>query len=265
MLITGPTLRLPPGAPGGGSSAVWRGNEPPGFTQVSDHPFSTLDNSPSSPLWDTFGATGSGDGGVMTIEVDATAPHSPSNVIRATYPLGFGGDGNAPGHIGLQFTGQRQLYFCYWMKYSSNFWGHSTGINKISYCWIDATFTPFVMESEGVNNNPLAPHVILQNMVSGDGHYPPNTGDTGVTFTRGSWDLIECVLTGNSASTANGSFKLYFNGSLSMDYSGLQWSSNAGVFDIFEFQPVWGGVDPADSVPASMYIQWDECYLSQHA
>ena len=241
--ITVQAPQLPPPPPPTGSS-----NEPTGMTLLTQRSFSALQEG----SWDTDA--------VLSIVQDPTAPKSPSSVLRATFPGGFSG-GSSNGHTGVQFSGKRVLYATYWMKYSSNWTGHNTGINKQAYAWVTdgGGYTPFVMEAEGSGTQPLKPRPILQRMIRGDGNYEPNLVPN-ATIPRGKWFQIEIVLTGNSAGTANGSMDIYLDGVHVTSVGGLQWTTGATAWNIFELYPVWGGI--GDTVPATMTADWDHVYLS---
>jgi len=241
--ITVQAPQLPPPPPPPGSS-----NEPTGMTLITQRSFSALQEGG----WDTDA--------VLSIVQDPTAPKSPSSVLRATFPTGFSG-GSSNGHTGVQFSGKRVLYATYWMKYSSNWTGHNTGINKQAYAWVTdgGGYTPFVMEAEGSGTQPLKPRPILQRMIKGDGNYEPNLVPN-ATIPRGKWFQIEIVLTGNSAGTANGSMDIYLDGVHVTSVGGLQWTTGATAWNIFELYPVWGGI--GDTVPATMTADWDHVYLS---
>jgi uncharacterized protein YjdB len=238
------TVTAPPPPPPPGSS-----NEPAGMTMIADRPFNSLQENP----WDTDNT--------LSIVQDPTAPKSPSSVIRVTFPTGFAG-GSSNGHTGMQWSGgQRILYASYWMKYSSNWWGHNTGINKQAYAWVNegGGYTPFVMEAEGSGSGPLKPRPILQRMIVGDGNYEPNLVPN-ATITRGQWFHIEVVLTGNTSGSANGAMDIYLDGVHVTSVGGLQWTNGTTAWNIFELYPVWGGI--GDVVPATMTADWDHVYLS---
>jgi uncharacterized protein YjdB len=237
------TVPTPPPPPPPGSS-----NEPSGMTVINERAFNALQESP----WDTDNT--------LSIVQDASAPKSPSSVIRVTFPGGFSG-GSSNGHTGMTWgSGQRVLYASYWMKYSSNWWGHNTGINKQTYAWVTAGYTPFVMETEGYGSGPLKPRPILQRMIVGDGNYEPNLVPN-ATIPRGTWFHIEIVLTGNTSGTANGAMDIYLDGVHVTSVGGLQWTTGTTGWNVFEIYPVWGGI--GDTVPSTMTADWDHIYLSE--
>jgi hypothetical protein len=243
------TITVPPPPPPPGSSV-----EPTGMTLIDQRPFNSLQEnaSPHSPAWDTDNS--------LSIVQDPTAPKSPSSVLRATFPTGFTGGGASSGHAGVPFGGgYRVLYISYWAKYSANWYGHETGINKHVYAWADG-YPPFVMEAEGVGTGALRPRPALQRMIKGDGMYTNNLVPAAV-IPRGVWFHIEIVLNGNTSGTANGSMDWWLDGVHVGSVSGLQYTSGTTAWNVFEIYPVWGGVGTR-TVPATMTFDWDHVYLS---
>jgi uncharacterized protein YjdB len=242
--ITVAAVPPPPPPPPPGSS-----NEPAGMTLLKQRAFNSLQEDPS---WDTDSQ--------MQIIQDAAAPKSPSSVMRFTFPAGFSPDGNSNGHTGVAFGGSnRVMYISYWAKYSTNWQGHATGINKHVYVW-NGNDPLFVMEAEGVGSGPLVPRPAIQRTVRGDGMYEPNLVPSAV-IKRGAWFHIEVVLTGNTSGSANGSMDWWLDGVHVGSVGGLQWSSGTTNWGIFEIYPVWGGVG-GTPVASTMTFDWDHVYLS---
>lgn len=251
------------GAGSGSGSAVFLGmNEPAGMTLIDQRPFNTLAEhaSPHDPAWDTDIE--------LSITTDATAPHSPSNILHHLFPAGFV-DGSSGGHTGMIFGGgYKDLYIAWWHRYSSNWEGHGTGINKLCYLWEDSLAgPPIVMEANGSGTSgPLHPRPITQAWaVDAEGSFDCNIVPA-ATYRRGLWDLTEYVITGNTAGTHNGRMDWYLNGvkvgdTTSLFPGGVQWSTGRSVWNIFEITPVWGGND-GSTVTANMDLDIDHVYLS---
>jgi uncharacterized protein YjdB len=240
------TVTVPPPPPPPGSS-----NEPTGMTLIDERPFNSLGEhaAPYSPAWDTDAS--------LSIATDATAPKSPSNVLRTTFPAGYAG-GTAPGHAGVGFTGHRVLYISYWANYSTNWWGHLTGVNKHGYAWANGS-PIFVMEAEAVGSGPMTLRMAIQGSPSSDKWYTPNLVP-GVTITRGVWFHLEYVVVGNTAGNSDGTMDFWLDGVHVGSFSGLQYTSGATSWDTFEWRPIWGGV--SDVVPATQTLDVDHIYLS---
>jgi hypothetical protein len=214
------------------------------MTLLVERPFNSLTESSG---WITNG---------LTIAQDASAPESPSSVLRATYPAGFSG-GSSPGTAEFSHAGHGVIYISYWAKLSANFWGHLTGVNKQLYEWANGNGI-FYFEAAGVGSGSLTPRVVLQGTPA-DAVLSPNLVPT-ARIPRGVWYHVEIVLNGNSSGSADGSVDWWLDGVHIASYSGRQFTSGATSWGIFQFQPVWGGV--TDVVPATMTQDWDHLYIS---
>jgi hypothetical protein len=245
-----PSSDPPPSSPPPSGSS----NEPSGMTLIDQRSFNSLNESasPHNPAWDTDNT--------LSIVQDPTAPKSPSGVLRNTFPTGFTGGGSSGGHAGVLLAGNyRVLYISYWAKYSANWYGHETGINKHVYAWA-GDYPPFVMEAEGSGTGALKPRPALQRMIKGDGMYSSNLVP-GATIPRGAWFHIEIVLNGNTSGTANGSMDWWLDGVHVGSVGGLQYTSGTTAWNVFEMYPVWGGVG-TKTVPSTQTLDWDHVYLS---
>jgi uncharacterized protein YjdB len=248
------TVTAPPPPPPPGSGPVWRGNEPTGMTSIDERSFNSLGE---DPAWGSMGSPGA------TIVADATAPKSPSNVLSINFPAGFSG-GGSPEHSSIVVPDYRVLYLSYWIKHSANWWGHSSGVNKHIYVWQFDNNPSFYAEAEGVGSGPLRPRLALQ---PGEVVVNPNSSgwyDTnlvpGAVFTRGQWDYVEIVLTGNTSGNRDGVLDMYLNGVHVTHYAGFQYSSGTTRWNYARIYPVWGGI--GDVLSAAQSIQWDHIYMS---
>ncbi len=242
----------PPPPPPPGGTPVWRGNEPAGMTSISDRQFNSL----AEGSWWTMRAPGA------AIVTDATAPQSPSNVVRFNFDAGDQG-GVSPEFTELSHTGYRVIYISYWVKHSSNWQGHLTGINKHGYVWHNTTNPYFVFTSQGAGSEALKLRIALQQVAvqpNANGWYTQNV-DATKSFTRGSWDLVEMVITGNTANTTNGSMDFFLNGTRVASYTGIRFHATALTkFDFTRIYPVWGGA--GDTVVSNMGLSFDQFYVS---
>jgi hypothetical protein len=239
----------PPPPPPGSS------NEPSGMTLIDQRPFNSLAEhaSPHVPAWDTDNS--------LSIVQDATAPISPSNVIRVTFPAGFH-SGAAPGHTGVKFTGYKTLYVRFDVKLSSNWQGEDSGFSKYFYAWINGS-GDFFFASNGVGSAPLQPYSMLQSLVTfpnGNGNWGPNLVPS-ARIIRGQWQTYEFVLVANSAGTADGSVDTFLDGVHITHVGGIQWTSGGGTWDTFEFRPIWGGTG-STLVQSTQTMDMDNVYLS---
>jgi uncharacterized protein YjdB len=227
-------------------------NEPSGMTFIDQRPFNTLQENaaPHVPYWDTDNS--------LSIVQDTTAPRSPSNVIRATFPTGYTG-GSAPGHAGTPFGNYRTLYVSWWGKYSANWWGHLTGVNKQAYFGANGGPGQVYFEGGGVGSANLGPRIVLQAGLGTDFSDAPNLVP-GAVIPRGAWFQIEVVLVGNTGGNSDGTIDWWLNGVHVGSRTGLKMATTAAYWDVFEFRPIWGGL--GDTVPATQTLDWDHVYLS---
>jgi hypothetical protein len=240
----------PPPPPGGGVG--WRGNEPAGMTAVGDRPF----NAVVEGSWDPYGT------GAFTIVSDATAPQSPNNVMRATYPAGFPA-GQAPAFTTLTHPRFAKIYISVAVKLSSNWVGNGSGVNKFGYEWTTVPHPSFFFGAYGSGGGTLQPEAFLQDIVSHSGgvFFGPNLVPS-AQIVRGRWQVLEYFIQGNTAGTANGSVDWYLDGVHVGSVGGIQWTSGATSFDTFQFYPIWGGGNTSPSITATQTMDWDHVYIS---
>jgi hypothetical protein len=241
----------PPPPPPGGSV------EPAGMTMISDRPFNS-----TTPTY-TAGEDGwwDSDNGSLAIIQDATAPKSPNNVAQMVFNAGING-GYAPSTLERQVSGNT-MYVAAWVKFSSNWQSHNSSVNKILHFWIGGGNKLVITAAGYQAYGPLTARISLQGVVSGG-----NNNDGGITgtyestaqFVRGAWTKIEVIAVGNSPGANDGSVKLYINGTLATQCSGIQFASGGGGFTLISWAPVWGGT--GDTVQQTMYEYMDHIYIS---
>jgi len=217
------------------------------MTAVLDRPFNSLNE---------LGITDYFYNGDMSFINDATAPHSPLGILRATYPAGTAYDGNGPGSFDFYTGDKRTLYSAQWIKYSANWYGHPSGVNKIVYFHTTIGDVPVLyLNAAGAGYGPLSPQVwtqypnrnLLPNLV-------PNA-----EIIRDQWNLLELVVVGNTAGNADGSVDWYLNGVHVGSYV-LQWQASAVTWGLVHWTTIWGGV--GGSKPATQWRDSDHFYLS---
>jgi len=228
-------------------------NEPTGFTQLADCGFSSAtedgwydDSAPS------FAKTS-----------DASAPKSPSDVLYAFYPAGWASGGGPVAQCKDLYTAHRYLYISLWVRLSPNFHGEQTRTNKIAYIWIHNNPTTF-LSCEGADADDLFILPRLQNCPDARDHLPRNAGNPNDDrVTRNAWHRVEMLLYANTPGTANGIWKLWFDGVLTHDYSDVAFCDVAQSTDweIIALRPIWGG-NTADTVPADQWMYIDHYFAS---
>ena len=232
------------GAPPSGS------NEPAGFTTLVDRSFSGLTE------------LGWGASALLSLATDLSAPRSAPAVGQVTYPAGFGG-GSDPAMTwlaGVESRGYRQLYLSFWVKLSSNWQGHGSGVNKIGFVWLHGNPVVY-FSAQGSGSGPLEPQIRLQNTPAGARNLTPNLG--GAVHTRGEWHRWEIVLVVNDGDQANGQAHWWIDGVKVGQYTDVLYgtSGQSKVWgDEVSWKPIWGGT--GETVQQTMYMWMDHFYIS---
>ena len=238
------TVQDPPPPPPPGSS-----NEPSGMTVISDRPFNAL----NELGWDDQFSSN------MAFIADATAPKSPSGILRATWPTGYTSIGNGPGGSDMPISSKRTVYISFWAKLSDNFYGHDSNVNKQFYAYANQ-WPVMYFDASCHASGPITPQIALQDTQShGTYDLTPNLVPS-ARIPRGQWYRIEVVLVGNTAGTNDGSVDWWLDGVHVGSYT-VQWRSGAATWDLFHYTTIWGG-SGGYTVPATMTMDWDHVYLS---
>jgi hypothetical protein len=157
------------------------------------------------------------------------------------------------------------MYIRFAVKLSANWVGNGSGTNKLFYEWTQSPANPsFFFSAEGTGGNSLGAWARLQNVVS----FPPQGGNLAPNLVpsaqiiRGQWQVIEVILTGNSSGTADGVVDWYLDGVHIGHVGQIQWTPGATNFNVFEFTPVWGGVNTSPAITSTQTMDLDDVYLS---
>ncbi|HMJ58527.1 MAG TPA: Ig-like domain-containing protein [Gemmatimonadales bacterium] len=226
-------------------------NEPTGFTTVVNRPF------------DAVAELGWGASSLLTLVTDLTAPKSAPLVGQITFPAGFGG-GYEPAATwteGVDSRGFTRMYLSFWVKLSSNWQGHNSGVNKIGFVWMHDN--PVVYFSEqGSGSGNLEAQLRLQNTPAPARNLTPNLA--AVSLTRGQWHRWEVVIVANTGDQANGEAHWWIDGVKVGEYRDVLYGSSAqpkawGGPEI-SWMPIWGGI--GDTVAQTMYMWMDHMYIS---
>jgi hypothetical protein len=225
--------------------------EPAGFTTVTDRSF----NARGESGWSVYGSQ-------FEIVADPTAPASPTSVGRIRYPAGFGG-GYEPAMTtltGVDARGYTQLYLSFWVKLSSNWQGHSSGVNKIGFVWLHNNPTVY-FSAQGSGSGPLQPQIRLQNTPDGARNLTPNVAN--LEFTRGEWHKWEVLLVVNAGGQANGQAHWWIDGVKVGQYTNVLYGTSSqgkAWGEVIEWRPIWGGM--GGTVAQDMYMSMDDLYIS---
>ena len=234
-------------------------NEPSGMTVVSDRSFNAL----HELGWDEP-SNGGTRGAIVS---DATAPKSPSNILRMTLPAGFGGgsasyDGDSPGFS------RKTLYISWWSRISSNWQGHNgSGVNKQFYVYTTSDVPSVYVDLHGSGSGTLTLQVAGQNISAGGAGYgdpgnPDWTPNLGVsaTIVRGQWFRGELLLTMNTQGAANGAVDWWLNGVKVGHIGGVMFQSSSPSWRLVHYANVWGG--GGGTVTNTMWMDFDHLYIS---
>lgn len=238
-----------PSQGGGGGGVVWRANEPAGSVLAFERRFDT-----------TAGAF-SGD---LAVVSDASAPQSPPNILRAT--LRAGQNDQSSLYLYEDSTDEfTTAYVAYWARYSANWQGHSTGVNKEFYFWTNGDSPSMYFDASGGGNGDLTPRIETQAAIAtplgaGEVHLDPNLVPT-ARIIRSQWQLREIVLKANTAGNTNGACDFYLDNLHIGSYSGIQWRSATCFWDLVRQTSFWGG-NTGETAPADQWIEIDHFYVS---
>jgi hypothetical protein len=238
-------------------------NEPAGYTTLTERPFNALvEDGWLSELTD--GAS---------IQTDATAPRSPSNILRSGYPAASPG---GESHVDLEKItgGYTKNYLSFYIKFSDNFQGHTSSTNKLIFNWIHGNPATF-LSAEGAGPSQLLPTVRLQNMPAAESreYLYPNVEPSDPELTRGIWHRWEVLYIANTCPdvgdplppcSADGVVRFWLNGILIGEYTDVTFSDTdvgrSEIWSVLELSPVWGGT--GDTVDEFMWFDIDHLYLS---
>jgi hypothetical protein len=242
-------------------------NEPAGMTTVTERFFTGLDE---LGWQDRDTDLGAGRLAFVDDQPDFTRSDS---AARARYNTSTDG-GNAPVLMERGFTGKGTLYLDFDWKVSSNYFGHSSGVNKIWFITAGSSASaPIVVSATGDSTGPLILQVRLQAC-------PPNIGGNNASgaqsisirnVVRDSVYRVEIVAIMNTYDSANGTLQVWVNGTqhvnrTNMAYKGTDGSSEVGLnakFNTVKFNNTWGGTGgtyPAAYSPAYMWVSY--AYIS---
>jgi uncharacterized protein YjdB len=231
------------------TGATWRGHEPASMTAITDQPFTSLPSSGWTPYY-SWGLTS-----------DAAAPHSPSSVFEIVYPAGYAG-GNSPGLAEFAVNpNYRQIYIAMYIKYSSNWQGHLTAVNKIIHFWVGSS-NHLVIVGAGSGSGPLTARISLQGIAGGGNQDGGSTGtyESPIQFIRGQWHLVEMVAVSNTGSNKDGSADLWVDGVHATGVTGIEFQAGGPLFNLVKEDPTWGG--GGDVVKNTQSFRVDHIYMS---
>ena len=222
------------------ASGFWP-NEPAGFKVLTDQPFNSP--TPNLPLW--------GSSGVTSIQTDATAPLSPSNVLQFHYPIGYA-EGAAPGQWWFSRYGATdELFVGFWWKINSGWQQSSPQIGKIFYLQPSGGGSPNIFWGFTGADQPYGITAQLQEGRGTNGVCNPNCGSHNffqnvgnANILSGSWYRIEIYVKMSTTKTSqDGVIKTWVNGAQVISYNNVNFDPSVGTFDSVVIVPVYGGTN----------------------
>jgi PKD repeat protein len=235
--------------------------EPAGMTKLTETGFNCINGCGEWGAWDAQYAE------AATMGVDPTAPKSPGAVVRMNYlPLLRGGWAPmsfAPGNNTL--PQKKTIYVAIWMKLSSNFQGHPSGVNKVLHFWTKNGRNTIVFIFRGSGSGTLVPAFATQGMsgpYQGATEVNFNSRPEACTTVRDRWHRYEMVLTNNTPGGPDGTAQLWMDGAMCLNVSGLTYVG-AGQNNKWEqiwWSPTWGGVNGSVFAPFAQVV--DHIYVS---
>jgi hypothetical protein len=191
--------------------------------------------------------------------------------MQLTYPTGMVG-GVGPNSLERDWSENtyRTIYVSYWMKLSTNFYGHiGPEITKTLHFWVgdgSNSGNKLYTQIAGGATDPLSSWVNLQGVIAGgnfdngtSAEFAPNLGSP-ASVIRGQWQHFEVVMKGNSAGTKDGTVDWWLDGVHVGSYSGIQFVPGAAHFFAVKWNPTWGGL--GYTVPYDFTESMDHIYIS---
>ena len=260
----------PPPPPTGG------GNEPAGFARIAEIGFDAM---PTGSLWSCSGP------GVLagcwyqtnslaSTQQDGTAPKSPSGVYQYVWPAGLA-VGSSAGILGLWSSPNRdeysQVYESGWFKIPTPDLElpQTVGGMKLLGFWSvgQAALTGQVGNQIAgwINGGGIQSSFTLdirqQNQVSRS--MTQNVNGSAL-IQAGRWIRYEILMTINDIGVANGTLKVWINGTQTHNYTDVVWrtSSAPSLFFGRMWDPTWGGNGNVPSKTRTDYLWIDHVYIS---
>jgi len=243
-------------------------NQPSGFLALNQLTFDKLPSASYDPV-NSPGWQADLGGGALSLVSDATSPGSTTSVGQMRFPAGFP-SGVAPAQLWtapqLWASAPKTIYIAFWFKISSNWYGNTSGINKVAYAWINNN-PAIAFEMYGVGTGALQPIASVQGIQAITG--VPLSGGAAIlwpnaaadTISRGVWHSVEMVLGANSTGAADGTIKWWLDGHLSGSYTNVvQWTASQHQWEWMQWNPIYGGA--GTPVPADQYMWMKNLYVS---
>jgi hypothetical protein len=174
--------------------------------------------------------------------------------------------GMSPASFGTSLAQNQTIYTAIWMKLSSNYQGHTSGVNKVLHFFTKGGRNTVIFNIRGGGGGTLVPGFLTQGLAAsyqGQGteinfDAPAST----CTVARGAWAKYELLMKNNTPGVADGTLELWMNGTKCVTATGIT-IVGAGQNNKWEdiwWSPTWGGVGGTPTT--SFYEAVDHIYIS---
>lgn len=227
-------------------------NEPAGFTEVTERGFNEL----AENGWQA------GPPRNFSIVDDPSAPVSPPHIGRATFPAGFGG-GTGPIRTGkkleqYEFT---SIYISFWVRFSDNWFGHPSGVNKILHIWVGGVNHVY-LSAQGTRRGRLSPQINLQGIHERPVSRNLRPNQDGRALDRGVWHHWEVVLRSGTPGMPDASVEWWVDGRKAGAYFNINMlkPQDTNFWEKVDWNPTWGG--RGGQLREPQYMDMDDFYIS---
>lgn len=261
-VIPPPPVTLPPPVVPPVVPVVPGSNEPAGMTVLLNEDFAIPFALPKPSGY----AISQGYTRAFEVITDNTGPRSPGSIFRANFLPPLKG-GSSPGILEKTFAKPvKTLYLATWLRFDPQFEINPV-VQKLFHILVNGKSELFTALN-GVPEKPRLgekdPTVYIDSKMramiglQGRGNLTQNA----LEIARGTWHRIEILLTGHPLGVPEGTAKLWQNGTLLIDKSGLTFSTlgSYALFTGIQHSATLGGVVPSPTQP--FVLDCDHWYAS---
>jgi hypothetical protein len=227
-------------------------NEPAGFTKATERGFNEM----AENGWMA------GPPRNFSIIDDPSAPVSPPSIGRATFAAGFRG-GTGPVRTGFklerfQFT---SIYLSFWVRFSDNWVGHPSGVNKILHIWVGGVNHVY-LTAQGNRRGRLAAQINLQGIHERPVSRNLRPNQDARSFDRGVWHHWEVLLRSGTPGMPDAQVEWWVDGHKAGAYYGINMlkPADTNFWEKVDWNPTWGGTGAQLRDP--QYMDMDDFYIS---
>lgn len=265
------------------STSTEHSHEPSGFTRLAEHSFEDIPLPGPPRVCDALGVLAG-----CWFRYDPNLNFSPATVLdaptgdvgvlRIRFPAGLSpgggpglfqaGDGDTEGSSGEY----EAIYESSWVRIpTSDFEMQRVGVKFLGYVGVarkgqggapnQVYFVSWCGNCEDATVKPDAGIDVVQ-QGNQDRRLSQNQA-TGRIFSFGEWHHFEYVMTLNDIGAANGTLKVWLDGSLTHHYTDVMWrdADNPSGFHARHWDPVWGG-NGGSAKSRDDFLEIDHVYIS---